>query len=539
MIRTINNITKVFFHLFILASISLYAVAQDTPSYGNIFFGDVDRSKNIVRSIAQTNNGDILCVQSNSSFFSKNKKGVSFSFDLVQNWRLPEGESMRFFGDGRKATPVNYAFLGNSVLALSYTSTMLQRGPKFFFHILSPELGEKSNHGFDVSIFNSRFKDVDYSRLYLRGGKKSGFATAFYMPRTRTNENASIKYAVFEEGDFSPHQDIISFPYSTHAFEIIDFYAINKEKQLLITGHYPLQSSKVQRNTQVFFDRIEVNTLGIKQDSPIEISSPGVFFIDAELLTDDNKLTLYGLYTTRFDGNPEGIFFYEINEDGEVIESQLSPLPTHLQFQLNEYVNNMQINSRFSDVERSLFKILEVKRIGNDFISVVEFEAIERRYSGADMPGTATSIDTYFWSGDLLVLRSDTEGKLHWTQRIPKAQRTINDGGYFLSTATFFEDDYLHLFFNDSHSNYDEDDNYSLTGERPDLTKFGNLKNAIAHVAINLNNGESQRKSALGKADTKVVFVPRLSIPLEKENKLFIYGVNGNRHRFGMINFSK
>src|SRR5690606_2000810 len=115
-------------------------------------------------------------------------------------------------------------------------------------------------------------------------------------------------------------------------------------------------------------------------------------------------------------------------------------------------------------------------------------------------------------------------GQLIWTSVIPKIQRSINDGGYFLSTASYIDHQNIHLFFNDNTRNYNELGDYIRIGTTPYLTQANFSRNTIAHITIDLKNGTFKRQSTVSKDEMDVIFVPRISVPYPDMKKLILYG---------------
>src|SRR5690554_675252 len=533
---SIKNIILFLFALVVAPSLTFNSIAQIESDFENIFFGDLKKSNNSVRSFQKTKSGDLLCVQSNHPVFVNfSRKNTRFTFSFIDDFTLPQSRPIQFKGVGKNANLINYTFLGDNILGLSSQSTLLHRGPSFYFHSINPHLKEKTNHGQPVSIFNSRYNDIDYSRLAMVSKEDAQHAAILYLPYTKPDEHTLMKYAVFN-ADFSiPVQHELIFEYASRAFKPIDFHIFNQEEQLFITGHYP--KGNQMRETS-FFEEIGVHHLKSNQKTTSLLRYPNILFTDVQIYPEEEGILLKGLYTSTTNGGVEGIYIARLTKNGNVEHHTFSPFSSLVQERIREFRNIQSSTTRLSQYETSTFNILEHYSVKDGYISVIEFNALEYRYGGADMPGSTSTIDTYYWSGDLIVSKTGKDGRIIWSKIIPKAQRTINDGGYYLSTAIYLADNYLHLFFNDSQSNY-KDGIYHLDSEHPDFARFGNANNTVAHVSIDLTDGVVQRKSIIGKSETKVLFVPKLSLPVKEQNKMYIYTVDGKKHRLGSITFSK
>lgn|SRR5690554_230105 len=535
----IKNIILILLALVILPSHTKSLYSQSEADFENIFFGDIIKSNNSVRSFEITKNNNLLCVQSNHPTFVNFSRGkTQFTFSLITDLTLPNTRSIQFKGDGKNANLISYTFLGENILGLSTQSTLLQRGPSFYFHMINPDLKAKTNHGHPVSIFNSRYNDVDYSRIAMVSREDAKHAAILYLPRTKPNEHTLMKYAVFNADYSAPIQNEMIFEYASREFNPIDFYISNQEEQLFITGHYPKSSKGNQVRETSYYNEIGIHYLKNNHKTTFFINHPSIFFADVEIYPENEGILLKGLYTSNVNNGVEGIYTARLSKTGEVEWENFSLFHTLIQERINEFQNMQVVNTRLSQYETSTFNILEHYKTEDGYISIIEFNAIEYRYGGTDMPGSTSTIDTYYWSGDVIVSKVSLQGQILWSKIIPKSQRTINDGGYYLSTATYLSDNHLHLFFNDSQNNY-KDGVYQLSSDHPDFAKFGNTNNTVAHTSINITNGDVQRKNIIGKAETKVIFVPKLSLPIKAQNKLFIYAVDGKKHRLGSITFPK
>lgn len=534
-----RKIFSILFCLTVMLGFDQNALTQTEADFDNIFFGDVQKSKSSIRSFQKTKLGDLLCIQSNHpAFVDFSKKKTRYTFNIVSDFSIPQSRPINFKGSDKNANLVNYAILGEAILGLSYQSNLLHRGPEFYYHYINPYVKEKVNHGQPVSIFNSRFNDIDYSRLAMISKEDASYAAALYLPYTKPTEHTLMKYAIFKADFSTPIEHELIFQYPSKDYNPIDFYVFDEKEQLFITGHYPKQSEKDHRSERPFYKSIGIHHLEKNQINTKMLDYPGVFFANVEIYAEKDSLLLVGLYSSEIYGGVEGFFSAQLSKEGEIKQHTFTAFPSGVQTQVSDFQERATPNPRFSQYESSTFNILDLYKTEEGLISVIEFNSIEYRYGGADMPGSMSTIDTYYWSGDLIVSKIDYTGKVVWSKVIPKSQRTVNDGGYYLSTSTYLGADYLHLFFNDNLNNYDNGF-YHPTGERPDFTRFSNLKNTVAHVSIELKDGTVQRKSIVGKAETKVLFVPKLSLPFERQNKLMIYGVSGNKHRLGSITFPK
>lgn len=525
--------------LFISTSSSFGQVLSDFDDF-SIFYGDIQKSKSYVESLTPMNDGSILCVQNKSSLirlFSKNK--WKYSFDILENFKLPKMHGIDFYGLGKKSTLFNYTLLNNKVLGFSYRPSFGGRSPSLFYHLINIHSSAKNNYGSPLRNFRNVHGKIDLSRITARSDKNGDYASILYLPRTSGKEYPTIEYAVFNKNFSAPNEYRLVYPHQTNEFEIIDFFVVDTTHQVLITALYPNDMGLDNKNNSTqFLKHLEIVSIqeGIIQGTNI-ISHPGVLYLDIHTFKVGGRIFISGIYTNNALAKIEGVMYAEINEQGRLVNQQFIKFNDRFHSAMAIFLKNDSYRDSHFQSETSAFKILDFLPYKDGFIQVAEFQSKEYRYSPGDVYGSGSSMDVYYWRNNIIISKIDTTGKLIWNRIIPKLQRTVNDNGYYSSAAIYQDTNFLHLFFNDNIENYDEDQKYYITEEVPKMAAFSDAKNTVAHVKINLDNGNVFRRRTIGKEKTDVYMVPQLSVSLPKQNKLLIYGRRGKKQRFGAVNF--
>lgn len=527
--------------LFLFTGLNNISFSQVLFDYTDIsiFFGDKNKSGSSVHSLERTKSDELLCVQNKLSFFQIFAKNNSrYTFDLITDYSLPKSKPIQFYGEGEKTNLINYTHIGNQVLGLSYRTAFLDQTPELFYHYIDPLSGGKSNHGFPIASFNTINKEIDLSRILMISSQDASYSAILHIPKTKPEDYTNIKYIILKE-DYSVRiENEFIYPYPSGKYEPLDYFVFDEKDQILLTGHYvDYKKEGNWSNTHTFFEHISITKITNNQLSFEHLKTQGKFFTDVEAYNHEEGIIIISLYSSYIDGQIEGTYIALVDQNGKVKTSHFIPFSMDVINSLKSFKENYFSNQMQVQTEYRKFNILDFKILDDGYLFSAEFNAVEYRYGGTDVPGATNIIDTYYWSSDLIICKIDKNGQLIWDKVIPKIQRSINDGGYYLSTSSYSDDTKLHLFFNDNLSNYNEDGVYSKDGEIPLPVQFSSSKNTIAHVSIQLNNGKVQRKSTLGKSETKVLFVPRLSVAFENAHKLMIYGQSGNKHRVGSVSF--
>lgn len=537
---------KLIIHILIVLSFfnwSFKSYAQVLKDYNDIsiFFGDKEKTSRSVESFTKTKGKELLCVQNKLSVFQMfSKNNSKYTFDLIKDYSLPKSKPIQFYGEGEKTNLIDYSPIGNQILGLSYRTTFLDQNPALFYHFINPVQNGRTNHGFPLSGFNSMRNLIDLSRLSVVSSMNEDFAAVLYIPKTKPEEYTSLKYTIIKNDYSISNENEFLYPYPSLAYKPLEYFLVDETNQIFISGHYiKNKTENISNNIKAYFKHISITKITNNELTFEKIENSGKYFTEIKAIENEEDITISCLYSSYIDGQIEGTYIAIINKEGKLKNSYFTPFPKELIRPLKVFKDDFFTNQVRSRKDYSTFNILDFHEMEDGYILSAEFNAIEYRYGGTDVPGATNVIDTYFWSSDIIICKIDKSGQLIWIEIIPKIQRSINDGGYYLSTASYFGEQHIHLFFNDNLSNYNEEGVYNKTGDTPLPTQFSNSKNTIAHVSIDINNGLIKRKSTIGKEEMDIIFVSKLAVAFKSTKKLMIYGRSGNKHRVGSISFNE
>ncbi|RFC53637.1 hypothetical protein [Brumimicrobium aurantiacum] len=506
-----------------------------------MYYGDQTRSNASVEDFIISKSNQLHCIQNQLTFtnlFSKNTS--KYSFDFVSNYTLPESKSITFHGQGNKSSLFLYTPLGDQLLGISSQETVFNKEPKLFYHIINPKVQGRNNYGFELNPNIIVNKNNDLSQITLVSSDDKENAAVIYVPKTRPNEFTQVGYLNFNFKNPVPKGGTFVYPFPTSEYKLLDFYIQDSNLQFILSGHYSIDHTSQFTGKQK--DNFESITIGKIENNSFEfetIQFEGKFFNQIGIYKDNEAMILSGFYTNFIDGDVEGLFIAKINTEGKVTDHHFAPFSKDITIGISGTNNRLTPDHNTIRNAYKGFSILEFIAINDGYIGIAEFNALEYKYGSNDVPGAANAVDSYFWSNDIVTFKITKSGDFAWNKIIQKHQRSINDGGYYLSNSSIIHEDHLHLFFNDSKLNYNENGVYIRKGKLPFSTHFSTAKNTIAHTKIDINTGEVSRKSTIGKEQSNVIFTPLLSRGASKENKMFIYGRSGKKHRLGSIHFKQ
>lgn len=533
-----------FIHLTIFILLSSFGKLSHGQTIADfkdisIFFGDMQKSGSNVEDLMITKSGELLCIQNKLSFlnfFSRNNS--KYSFDFITDYKLPETHPISFYGNGKKSSFTHYTILGDKILGVSSQTTYFNKKQKLYYHLIDISSQGKSNHGFSMNEYFDFNKDIDLSKITLVTSQDKKYASIIYTHEPSIEMYKNIGILNFKDGSANPQSCHFTFPFPTKEYEFLDFHIKDENNQYIVSGHFleaPAKSDWV--NKVNYYKTIVIGKITNKEFNYEKIEDEGRFYTEVGFYNAGDQIILSGLYSPFIDGKIEGVFTATINETGEIVNKRYTPFSIDVIASIAAYNLSFLNDQNTIKNEYIGFDIVEFYSTKEGYIGIAEFNALEYKYASADVPGATNTVDSYFWSNDIIVFKLHLNGDLDWNRIIPKYQRSINDRGYYLSNASYLSSDYLHLFFNDNQLNYDQDGDYNKNGDPPFAAQFNSGKHTIGHVSLRLSDGFINRKSTIGKEETNLLLVPLLSRSFTEKKKLMIYGRSGNRHKIGSISF--
>ncbi|MGK0365179.1 MAG: hypothetical protein ACI85O_002244 [Saprospiraceae bacterium] len=136
---------------------------------------------------------------------------------------------------------------------------------------------------------------------------------------------------------------------------------------------------------------------------------------------------------------------------------------------------------------------------------------------------------TYYYNyNDIIVVNIQPDGEIEWASRIPKRQRTVNDGGYFSSYAMSITRGKLYFVYNDNARNLDPE-------RRNRIFNFSGSGSVIAVAQVDMK-GEVKTFPIQNNRDASVYTRPKVCKQNGKRT-MAIYGEDGRKYRFGQLLF--
>lgn len=154
-------------------------------------------------------------------------------------------------------------------------------------------------------------------------------------------------------------------------------------------------------------------------------------------------------------------------------------------------------------------------------------------YSAGVNGGAGTWVTHYVYVyNDIIVISIDPDGTIEWATKIPKRQRSVDDGGFFSSYAMMVTDGALHFIFNDSDRNIE-------------IEKQGKIQNfdvrdkrGLVMVASVDHEGNIDRRPLMSNREIETITRPKLCRQISP-GEMLLFGQRGRRNQFGRIDFGE
>ncbi len=252
-------------------------------------------------------------------------------------------------------------------------------------------------------------------------------------------------------------------------------------------------------------------------------------------IANDGDLILAGFYSERDSENAKGTCYFRIDSKSKVIK-QSTIKEFDFEFIASELSNREirraeraeQRGDVSKEAELTSYSLDElILRSDGGAVLVAEQYYIFRDEFQDFYTGRFTA-NFYYNYNDIIVVNIRPDGEIEWASRIPKRQRTVNDGGYFSSYAMSITRGKLFFIYNDDARNLDP--NY-----RNRLFDFSGSGSVIAVSEVDMK-GRVRSFPLQSQRDASVATRPKVCKQNGKRT-MAVYGEDGRRYRFGVLTF--
>ncbi len=264
-----------------------------------------------------------------------------------------------------------------------------------------------------------------------------------------------------------------------------------------------------------------------------EITMPGLYITDISFrMNNDNTISVGGFYSKSGYGSIDGCFYKLLNA---FTKSTLTS--STKEFDINFVTEGMserqeakakRREEKGKDQEMGSFYLDDIIRRDDGGVVLVAEQFYT--YIVTYQCGNSFCSTTYYVYNDIIAINVDPKGQIEWNVKIPKRQKTANDGGFYSSYTTAVVGGDIHFIFNDHDENLEP-------GKQRDWKNFsfGDKHGVVTIVTLNKDGKASRR--ALVKADEMDVAIrPKVCSQID-DDKILLFGQRRKAEQFGIVTF--
>jgi len=368
----------------------------------------------------------------------------------------------------------------------------------------------------------------------------------------RNKEPARFSLSVFDNQMQPLWNKEVTLPYNEQQFEIED-YRLDDQGNVYLLGRQYLDGRRDSRGGAPNYQYNILTYTNAGQDKQEYRVAVGDKFISdlTFRIGDDGNLTCAGFFSEQAANSAKGTCFFRIDlESREVYNINFKEFDFGFRAQglSGSGARRAQRAEQEGDTrsEAELFRYsldrLILRSDGGAVLVAEQYYVTEQfnRFNRGSMfwgdpflwndPMMNNQTDFIFHYNDIIVVNIRPDGSIEWATRIPKYQRTLNDGGYFSSYAMAVVRDRLYFVFNDNSRNFENDGNTRLFNFDP--------RRAVIAVAELRRDGELSMFPLFGNQQAGIIARPKMCRQVGSR-QMMIYGERGKFYRFGELTFEQ
>jgi len=329
----------------------------------------------------------------------------------------------------------------------------------------------------------------------------------------------------------------ITLPYSDDVFAVKE-YRVDGEGNVYVLGIvYESRGARTQVAGRPAYRYVVLAYKNQGQDKKeYKISARDRFITDLTFrVGNDGNLILAGFYSEQNAQNAKGTCYFQIDANSEEVLQK-----TFKEFDFNFVTDDLTEGQRRraeraekrgdERKEAELYKYslddLILRSDGGAVLVAEQYYVYEDR--NRDFYSQRFNTTYYYNYNDIIVVNIRPDGEIEWASRIPKRQRTVNDGGYFSSYAMSITRGKLYFVYNDNARNLNPE-------RRNRIFDFSGSNSVIAVSEIDMK-GKVRSFPIQNNRDASVYTRPKVCKQNGKRT-MAIYGEDGRRYRFGQLLF--
>jgi len=373
---------------------------------------------------------------------------------------------------------------------------------------------------FDFHISEDSTKLLVYNQLPFKRGEPERFAYRVY------NQNFELLW-----------KKNVTLPYRDDRFRVQEYRVDNDGNVYLLGVAFEDVKLFDRRNTPNYSYSILAYTNDGADKKEYRVDLGDKFITDLTFrIAKNGDLICSGFYSDRGTISIKGTYFFKIDSKTEELYNKnvkkfdfdfLTEDMREGQKQRAAAAERNGKENRQAELYRYVLDDLVLRSDGGAVLLAEQYWVQERRTSGINGQMDVEYIYNY---NDIIVVNINPDGTIAWSARIPKRQRTRNDGGPFSSYASYVGRDGLYFVYNDNPKNFND----TRKNPRSEYA-FNGKKSVIALAKVDVK-GDVETFMLESNKDLEIISVPKASKQIGKK-LMAVYGQRKRSFKFGMLEF--
>jgi hypothetical protein len=336
-----------------------------------------------------------------------------------------------------------------------------------------------------LEVFNEHCERLSYQIIdtlktgYIQyieeSDNKDGFIVAKHLQFTQLVEQEISLIRIDETGEIIWNK-VIKSPMALQNLRI-EQIRFNDKSQVYILCNYAFDYGNNMSSNQIINNKYSLWAYDHDQEFlkefEIRIKSKWVNGVKIKI-NPSNDVILSGYFNETKNPTINGVFSLTINKKLEVLNSSWHKFEESTLAKFSDKQNGKDIEELedYKLIELCIFEDGSYFLLGEQYYKFIE--------SNYDPRTNITTTTEHYNYNSIISSYFDAQGNHQWTDRIPKAQNSTNDFGYYSSFTVLKAKQDVYLFFNDYKKNNELEvsDYYNYNGV------FNNRKSEITYVQI-------------------------------------------------------
>jgi len=382
--------------------------------------------------------------------------------------------------------------------------------------------------------------EIDYSAAtkensgafyYEYSRDKSRFMVYYDLPYSRREEE-SFGFHVFDENLDPLWAKEVTLPYRDKLFAVLDYRLSNAGNVYLLGKRYK-DKVKDERKGKANYSYHVISYLSqgetVKEHS---LAIEGKFLNDMNMIINDGEsIVCGGFYSDEETDNAKGVYYLRLDEaTSDIVVKEFNELSIEMMtegWRKGEARNALAKDAKGKNVELEGYRLVDliIKESGGA-IFIGEQRKLHEG-SRKTINNTYKNNDMYRYH-ELIVLNLSADGDIIWSSKIPKMQRSYNDGGAYLSYILAVVDDKFHFVFNDHINN--------MEGSGKKQKEFDFDKDSVVSM-VTMDEEGNQKRVVLFTYKHEGVFPNTFKSQQLSDRSLVIIAERNLKQKFARITF--